>query len=72
MCAWLIVATVSSAADELPSMTTPSRLYWIWSDQPDAKAETVMFEKVFALDRRSLVIRRSASGIYPPRDFSDA
>ena len=51
-CLWLIADSTSRAADELPAVTAPSKLHWIWSEQVDDKAETVIFEKTFALEKK--------------------
>lgn len=48
----LMTALASGAEDELPSVTAPARLHWIWADQVDPNAEVVIFEKTFALKRR--------------------
>ncbi len=49
---WLVAVSASWAADELPIITAPSKLHWIGTDQVDAKAETVVFEKTFALEKK--------------------
>lgn len=51
-CLWFIPIPESRAADELPSATAPSRMYWIWTAQVDAKTEKVVFEKVFTLVKK--------------------
>ena len=52
VCCWLIAAPANWAADELPAVTAPSQLHWIWAEQVDDKAETVVFEKSFALEKK--------------------
>ena len=48
----LMTASTSWAADELPAVTAPSKLHWIWAEQVDDKADTVVFEKTFALGKK--------------------
>ena len=51
-CLWSIAAAASWAADELPVVTAPSKLHWIWAEQVDDKTETVVFEKTFVLEKK--------------------
>ena len=51
-CLWFMAVPASWAADELPIITAPSKLHWIWTDQVDAQAETVVFEKTFTLEKK--------------------
>ena len=51
-CLGLITASASWAANELPVVTTPSKLHWIWAEPVDDKAELVVFEKTFALEKK--------------------
>lgn len=52
VCLGFLTAPACWAAEGLPAVTAPSRLHWIWADSVDAKAETVVFEKTFVLEKK--------------------
>ncbi len=48
----LLIGTVTVAADSLPPATVPSKLQWIWAGPGADKAETIVLETSFSLEKK--------------------